>query len=331
MRDELVAFARASFGWEGDIDVTAGPRGALGQMWRVEIGPKRYALKEIFAEPPTEHAIEVELEWARMAADCGVLVPTSHPDRDGRYLLTAPDGTWLRCYDWFDLLPVPRRSPNTPRILGELLAQLHRCAPAAADEPNGGGPPDPWFDRVPAHDEWAEVYTSGAAWVGRLSELLTPLQRPSAVVRPVDPGQVVMCHRDLHPQNVFADGTGGLVVVDCDDLGPAEPGRELARALFDWFCDSGITDLDGVRRMMEAYLREGGPGRIGEAADFSMLLACRLNFLLEQARLALDPHTARHRRQWAQVEIDEALRIMPTPGQLTDVLAVARDCCQSIP
>ena len=70
-------------------------------------------------------------------------------------------------------------------------------------------------------------------------------------------------------------------------------------------------------------MREGGPGRITEPADFSMLLACRLNFLLVQARVALDPRAEPRHREWAEREIDEALTILPTPRQLADVLAVS--------
>jgi hypothetical protein len=136
--EELIAHARAAFGWDGDIEVSAGPRGALGQIWRLEIGSARYALKEIFAEPPTEASIQAELAFARRAAEAGVRVPVSHPDRQGRYLLTAPGGRWLRCYDWIDLHPVALTAPDTPRQLGALLARLHRCAPAAAAEPDGG-------------------------------------------------------------------------------------------------------------------------------------------------------------------------------------------------
>jgi hypothetical protein len=78
-------------------------------------------------------------------------------------------------------------------------------------------------------------------------------------------------------------------------------------------------------------LGEGGPGRDTEPADFSMLLAHRLNFLLDQARLALDPRTEHRRREWAEREIDELLHIMPTLRQLADVLAVTCDCVQAIP
>jgi Ser/Thr protein kinase RdoA (MazF antagonist) len=321
--EELVAYVREAFGWGEDVEVCAGPRGALGQIWRLDVGPARYALKEIFAEPPSEALIEAELAFARRAAEVGVRLPASHPDRDGRYLFAAPGGRWLRLYDWVDLRPVELTAQATPRQLGTLLARLHRCAPAAAVEP-GGGPPDPWYDHVPAGHEWAEASASGAAWAAQLADRLTTLPELCAAVAPADPAGLIVCHRDLHPDNVLADPAGALVVVDWDNLGPAAPGRELARALFDWFCDGSAADLDALRVMHEAYVREGGPGRITEPADFSMLVASRLNFLLLQTGVAIDPRAERQHREWAEREIDEALRILPTPRQLADVLELTR-------
>lgn len=319
MINDLAAHVREAFGWGEDVVVSAGPRGALGQIWRLDVGPARYALKEIFAEPPSEGLIEAELAFALRAAGAGVRLPASHPDREGRYLLTGPGGTWLRLYDWVDLRPVELTAHATPRELGALLARLHRCAPAAAVEP-GGGPPDPWYHHVPAAHEWAEAVSSGAAWATRLADRLTTLPALCAAVAPADPAGLIVCHRDLHPENVLTDPAGALVVLDWDNLGPAAPGRELARALFDWFCDGSTADLDAVRGMYEAYVREGGPGRITEPSDFSMLLACRLNFLLVQAGVAIDPRTERRHREWAEREIDEALEILPTPRQLANVL-----------
>ncbi|MFI9847851.1 phosphotransferase enzyme family protein [Nonomuraea sp. NPDC051941] len=316
---ELVAYVREAFGWDADVVVSAGPRGALGQIWRLEVGPARYALKEIFGEPPSEALIEAELAFARRAAEAGVRLPASHPDCEGRHLLSAPGGgPWLRLYDWIDLRPVDLAARATPRELGTLLARLHRCAPAATAEADGG-PPAAWYHQVPAEREWVR---GGPAWAGRLAERLATLPELCAAVAPADPAELIVCHRDLHPENVLADPAGALVVVDWDNLGPAAPGRELARALFDWFCDGPDADLDAMRAMYEAYVRDGGPGRITEAADFSMLLATRLNFLLVQTRIALDPGAERRHREWAEREIDESLRILPTPRQLADVLAL---------
>jgi Ser/Thr protein kinase RdoA (MazF antagonist) len=317
--EEMVAYLREALGWGEDVVVSPGRRGALGQIWRLDVGPARYALKEIFAEPPSEALIEAELAFARRAAGAGVRLPASHPDREGRHLLATPGGTWLRLYDWIDLRPVELTAQATPQQLGALLARLHWCAFATPFEP-GGGPPDPWYDRVPAEHQFAEASASGAAWAARLADRLTMLPELYTAVSPADPAGMIVCHRDLHPENVLADPAGALVVVDWDNLGPAEPGRELARALFDWYCDGSTTDLDAMGGMYEAYVREGGPGRISEPADFSMLLASRLNFLLVQAGIAIDPRAEPRHREWAEREIDEALRILPTPQQLTDVL-----------
>jgi Ser/Thr protein kinase RdoA (MazF antagonist) len=321
--EELVAYVREAFGWDEDVVVSAGPRGALGQVWRLDVGPARYALKEIFAEPPPEELISAELAFARRAAEAGVRLPASRPDREGRHLLAAPGGTWLRLYDWIDLRPVELTAHATPGELGRLLARLHRCATPAAAEPVGG-PPDRWYDHVPAAHRWAQACASGATWAGRLADRLTTLPELCAAVAPADPAGLIVCHRDLHPENVLADPGGALVVVDWDNLGPAAPGRELARALFDWFCDGPTADLAAMRGMYEAYVRAGGPGRITEPADFSMLVASRLNFLLLQVGVAIDPRAERRHREWAEREIDEALRILPTPGQLTDVLELTR-------
>jgi Ser/Thr protein kinase RdoA (MazF antagonist) len=320
--EAVVGYVREAFGWGEEVVVSAGPRGALGQIWRLDVGPARYALKEIFAEPPSEALIEAELAFVRRAAEAGVRLPASHPDLAGRYLLTSPGGTWLRLYDWVDLRPVDLTAQATPPELGALLARLHRCAPAAATEP-GGRPPDPWYDRLPAAHEWTAASASGAAWAARLADRLATLPELCAAVTPADPAGMIVCHRDLHPENVLAGPAGALVVVDWDNLGPATPGRELARALFDWFCDGPAADLGAMRGMYEAYVREGGPGRLTGPADFSMLLASRLNFLLVQARVARDPQAEQRHRDWAEREIDETLRILPTPRQLTDVLALA--------
>jgi hypothetical protein len=55
-----------------------------------------------------------------------------------------------------------------------------------------------------------------------------------------------------------------------------------------------------------------------------MLLATRLNFLRRQTGVAIDPRAERRDREWAEREIDEALRILPTPRQLADVLELTR-------
>ena len=173
---------------------------------------------------------------------------------------------------------------------GRFWLAWHPCAPGAPGEQNS------WYHSVSEPHQFD-------GWLA-----------------PPDPASLIMCHRDLHPENVLADPDGAFVVLDGEDtFGPATPGRELACGLFDWFCD-GTADLEAMSRMYEAYLREGGPGRITEPADFTMLIAIRLNFLHLQTRIARDPRTAPAQREWAQREVEEFLRITPTPRQLEEVL-----------
>lgn len=290
--------ARLAYDWGDGVVLTAGPRGAAGQIWKVD---GAFALKEIFRRPPSRAAVDAELRFCALASAAGVRLPRSLPDRTGRYLHETPDGTWLRLYDWVDLRPVDLTAPATPDALGALLARLHRCAPPAV--PDG----DRWYDEVPAADQWPYPDMD-------LTELC-------AAVAPPDPAGLIVCHRDLHPENIQADPDGTLVVIDWDLLGPAAPQRELARFLLDWYCEGPAADLDAMRALYAAYIREGGPGRITDRADFTMLLASRLNFLLVQLKIAGDPATEPRHRAWAEHEIEEGLRILPTVDVLTAVLA----------
>lgn len=303
--------------------MSEGPRGALGQMWRIEIGSRRYALKEIFDEAPTERFIGEELDFVRRARALGIRTPARVPALDGRYLLTTPDGTWLRCYEWVDLSPIPRDAALPCRI-GTLLARFHQCAVATAAEPYDGSPPDPWYDTVPSQHDWDVVARWNGSSAPRLLDVMSDVDLLGAYVTPTDPAATVLCHRDLHPENVFADADDNLEVVDWDDMGPAEPGRELARVLFDWFCDRTRTDLDAVRATITAYVDAGGTGRVADFSDFSMLLAGRLNFLLAQLQIATDPQREQRHRDWAAYEIDAHLTMLPTADQLAAVLEVCR-------
>src|SRR6185369_15121898 len=103
--------------------------------------------------------------------------------------------------------------PADPAALGALLARLHRCAPATQTEP-GGEPAVDWYDRVPT--DW--VSTSEVAWGPQLAAVVATLPELCAAVTPVDPAGLILCHRDLHPENVLADDSG-LVIIDWDNFG----------------------------------------------------------------------------------------------------------------
>lgn len=322
MDTDVVTWAREAFDLgDGAASVTLGPRGALGQVWRLAVGRRVYALKHVFAgAPPTRVEVEAEVAFAQRAAAAGVRLPASHPDRNGGYLMPLPKGGWLRLYNWVDLRPAHLTADA--EALGTLLARLHQCAPAADLEPNGA-PPRRWYDVPPDRDGWRPLVVAatetGVPWSSRLAAAAYNLPGLYAILSSADPAAMRLCHRDLHPGNVLADETGELVVVDWDDFGPAEPARELASTLVACFHD-GDPDLASMRRAYQSYVRAGGPARLRSSADFTMLIATQLNFLHHQVRVTLDPRTPSTDRTWAEREIDEGLRILPTPDLVTAVL-----------
>ncbi len=322
VQTDLVTWAQEAFDLgDGDVSITPGARGALGQVWRLVAGHQVYALKQVFAGTPSTRAeVEAEVAFAQRAAAAGVRLPASHPDRNGRYVVPLPNGGWLRLYDWVDLQPADLAAAAGP--LGVLLARLHQCAPAADREP-GGAPPDRWYEVPPDRDGWrplvAAATEAGTSWAPRLAAAADGLPSLHATLSPADPAAMRLCHRDLHPGNLLIDGFGELVVVDWDDLGPAEPARELARTLVACFHD-GEPDLASMRRAYRSYVEAGGPARLRSAADFTLLIASQLNFLILQVRVALDPTALPRDRNWAELEIDEGLRTLPTPNLLAAVL-----------
>jgi Ser/Thr protein kinase RdoA (MazF antagonist) len=326
----MLSYLRSVFGLDPAAPATLTPadRGALGQIWRLELGSRRYAVKELFdPDPPSTALLAAEVSFTALAASVGVPTPASHPAGDGRYVVPAPDGTgWLRLYDWLDLSAPDPSAPDLPEKLGTLVGRLHRCAPPVDREPDGTAP-DEWYDVPPAEDSWpplvAAAHAARAAWAPDLAARLPLIRELTALATPADRAAMILCHRDLHPGNVRltdVDGEPGhLAVIDWDNLGPADPGSELVRVLLDWFFDHDVLDVEAARETLAAYRATGAPGHIS-AERFGFAIASRLNFLHRQLGIALDDTAPDRQRDWAAQEIDEALRILPTPEVLAQLV-----------
>ncbi|GIJ46793.1 hypothetical protein Val02_36790 [Virgisporangium aliadipatigenens] len=310
----MIAAAEA-FGWGDGARLTQGPRGALGRIWRVDVDGHTYALKELFADPPAPERLAAELAFTGRATAAGVRLPQRRPAVDGRTIVSTVDGRWLCLYDWVDLRPL-ELTAATAHAVGTTLARLHRCAVGL-----DGDDPHPWYDTFPPVAAFAGAVASGAPWAARLAERLTDHAALTAHVTPVDPSRLLVCHRDLHPENILAGPDGAPVVVDWDNFGPADPARELVAVLFDWF-GGPAPDLDAMRVLYRAYVDEGGPARITGPHDFAMLVAVRFNFLLLQTGIAMDAAATAEQRAWAEREVAETLDHLPTPGQVDAALNV---------
>jgi Ser/Thr protein kinase RdoA (MazF antagonist) len=303
--------------------ISAVSRGAMGQIWRLEAGTERYAVKELFWESGEEQVRREAALTAQLAA-AGIRLPRSLPGRDGRFLVRLPadlGGRWLRLYQWIDGVPVDLADAGTARSVGDLLGRLH--AHAAAPE----GEIDPWYETVPDPAAWGELADAaraqGAQWGPVLASRAALLLDLAELVTPAALDRQITCHRDLHPDNVLADGSGELILLDWDDVGPACPDRELAKLLAEWYAYDGAADRAAVRRALAAYRAAGGPGRLRDERSFGMLIACRLNFLQAQASVALDPGAAAEHRQYACGEISDTLQHLPTFTMMAELIGLA--------
>ena len=83
-------------------------RGAVGQIWRLDLGAERYAVKELFWGAD-ERAVRREAAQTAHLAAAGILLPGSLPAISGQFLVRLPadlGGGWLRLYRWMDGVPI---------------------------------------------------------------------------------------------------------------------------------------------------------------------------------------------------------------------------------
>ena len=126
------------------------------------------------------------------------------------------------------------------------------------------------------------------------------------LVAPTDGLQ--MCHRDVWADNVRAVPGGGLVIFDWENAGAGSPSHELGVAAYEY----GVGDPERVRALYRAYVESGGPGRLREPADLTMVsaqLAHILQIGCERWLAATDDHDRADNERWVREFLDDPVTV----------------------
>lgn len=303
----------------GPWTMTPVTRGALGQIWRLTGNGTSWAVKELLFGGSEEQSRQ-EIELLAAAEELGISAPRLLPNRDGVHV-SQLDGSAVKLYDW---VAGTQADPSDPAVLswcGRTLALLHRAGEGAT------GTPHVWYEACPQDSDWAvlhkEVRRAGMPWADELGRFIdTRAPELARYVSPSGPGDVVVSHLDLQPQNVLV-GPAGPTLLDWENAGPIAAERELAQALYVWAGRDDFT-AGSARRLVRAYVDAGGRATVKSLDSFSMLFATDLNFVKVQAEGAIDPEATAAQREFAGRKVVDTLASLPDPAavsRLTEAVA----------
>jgi Ser/Thr protein kinase RdoA (MazF antagonist) len=313
------AIARA-YGLDGPATL-AGPvdRGELGEIWRLDTGQGRYAVKVPF-EPVDPAELEEPAAFADAVAGAGVATPKVLRAVDGSVVETVA-GQQVVLLEWLDLLP-----PDTaldPADVGRLLAGIHRVPFA------GTRPPIAWFSTPVGEARWRDLVAmtrrEGAPFAEHLADYVGALVALEALLDPLPADRT--CHRDLWADNVRGLRGGGLCVFDWDSCGPGSQSEELGLVLFEF--GRGVPARH--RAIRDAYRDAGGAGRVDSLRAFSMLIAHLSHIGEYQVKRWLGARPGSAERDRASGAVEEFVGLPPHPRLDTDALEAILDDVTGLP
>lgn len=311
MLDSSCAAAVAGAFGLGGARSLVGPvaHGRLGAIWRLDTVQGSFAVKVSDQAPDLDEADRDAAHQDAFLAG-GVRMPAVVRSRTGSVLAEVA-GQVLRLYTWVDVAAEDRHLD--PAAVGRLLAGIHLVRIPTADRV------DAWFTEPVGADGWvatvADLRRGGAPYADRLAALVPGLVGAEQVLRP--PRDVQVCHRDLWADNL-RDSPDGLVALDWENAGPADPSQELGLVVFEY----ASWDADRARALVTAYAEAGGPGRVRDLGDFSMLVAVQGHLVREGCRRWLAATTDEARDDnaaWVAEFLDEPFLVPQLEAMLAAV------------
>jgi Ser/Thr protein kinase RdoA (MazF antagonist) len=301
------------FGLGEEARLSDGPvaRGKQGLVWRLDTADGSWAVKVPFHQSG-EDEVRSATEFQEAAYAAGVPVPQVRRTTEGRVLATL-EGRQVRVYEWVDL-----RAPDArldPARVGAIVAAIHRVS---VTDPS---PLDPWYHEPLGAERWdhlvGQLLEAGAPFARRLADLRDELVALESWIEP--PQMLQTCHRDLWADNVLPTADGGVIVIDWENSGPADPSQELGCVLFEF----ARSDPGRVRALTGAYREAGAPAIVNRRGHFSMLIA-QLGHISETAATDwIKPNPRSPERADSAAWVGEVLDEPHTRELLESILAAA--------
>ena len=286
--------------------------GRVGEIWRLDATSGSWAVKTERNEV-SEEGLAPSVRFHEGAVAAGIRAPSIRRTRDGRVVAEVADRQ-IRVLEWVDMAAA---DPGIdPVAIGRLLAELHRLPEARWSAADPADAVDPWFQAPIGGRAWddllAELGRAGAPFAAALAAHRDEMLALEGLL--AAPRVLRWCHRDLFSDNVRATSDGGVVVFDFDNSGPCDPAWEVAFVLVEYATTEGTgdagVDVVRARALYDAYRDRGGPARLRDAADFTMIVAV-LGHITEIASrrwlAATDPSEREDLAAWAAELTDRPL------------------------
>lgn len=310
-----------TYGLARATDLTLVARGAMGEVYRLATATAPVAAKRLFWTDPAEQDVELEVGFVDRCRAAGVAAPRSVRSTAGPLVAEAADGSRWRVSEWVEGR-VPEASDLAAACwVAEQAASIHRMA-----EPVGAACLDPWYWR--SEVDWARLGAragaAGMPWAEELAERAPDLTSLGRSATDVPVGQLVRSHCDLSVANTLAAGDRRWLV-DWDNVGPAEPWRELGAMLIGyWQAPAALSAV------IDAYARSGGAELPCDATLFATGVCVWLNFLAEQTGVLLDPASEPGARAFARPVVTDLLAHVPTWVDLERAAAGVPDAARGL-
>ncbi len=298
----------------GDSAVLLGPvaAGRVGQVWRLSSSSGVFAVKDPFFEVSAAQAAS-DAVFQDLVRAAGVPMPAVVRTPAGQ-VMTTVEGHPVRVYEWVDLLGPTRRL--APGVVGALLASIHRVVvPMAAAEAS------PWHTEPIGVEGWTQLVVAleaaGAPFADQLAALVPQLLAVEALITP--PSYTQLSHCDLWSDNLLPTPTGGVMVLDWENSGAADPSQELGMVVFEYGCG----EPQRMNELYAAYVGAGGPGRLRAPGDLTMLIANLGHIAEEGCRRWLAAGTDEARADnaaWVAEFLDDPVTVSTVEGILAGVL-----------